>query len=108
MAIPLVDVSSPVEQLRLLVGRIYHAVEAYAHGEATDTTEIVTQCQILEHRAESPEAFAARIRYQPLDLCALMIAVEGGTLQALASRGEEETTADMLHEMTNRPKGDIG
>jgi hypothetical protein len=108
MGTPLVDVTSHVEQLRQLAGRIYHAVEAYAHGEVADTNEIVKQCQILQHRAEDPEVFAARLRYQPLDLCALMIAVEGGMLQALTSRGEEETTADQLEEITNRPKSDIG
>jgi len=37
-----------------------------------------------------------------------MIAVEGGMLQALVSRGDEETTASQLAEMTNRPKIDIG
>jgi hypothetical protein len=36
-----------------------------------------------------------------------MIAVEGGILQALSSRGDE-TTADQLSELTNRPKLHIG
>ena len=37
-----------------------------------------------------------------------MIAVEGGMLQTLSSRGDEETSADQLAELTNRPKLDIG
>lgn len=36
-----------------------------------------------------------------------MIAVEGGILQALSSRGDE-TTADQLAELTSRPKLHIG
>lgn len=99
---------SHAEQLRQLAARIHRAVEAYASGDAADTNEIVRQCEILQHRAESPEVFAARLRYQPLDLCALMIAVEGGTLQALAERSEQETTADELAEITNRLKDNIG
>ncbi|KAK4235619.1 S-adenosyl-L-methionine-dependent methyltransferase [Achaetomium macrosporum] len=95
---------SRVEELRQLAARIQGAVEAYAHGKVADTHEIVRQCQTLQHRAESPETFAERLRYQPLDLCALMIAVEGGMLQALASRGDEEVTADELAEMAKRPK----
>ncbi|KAL2020281.1 hypothetical protein VTK56DRAFT_8605 [Thermocarpiscus australiensis] len=102
-----VKLPSHAEQLRQLAARIHRAVEAYANGDATDTNEIVRDCEILQHRAESPEVFAARLRYQPLDLCALMIAVEGGMLQALAGRAEEETTADELAELTNRPKDDI-
>lgn len=36
-----------------------------------------------------------------------MIAVEGGILQSLSSRGDD-TTAEQLAELTNRPKLHIG
>ncbi|KUL89690.1 hypothetical protein ZTR_00470 [Talaromyces verruculosus] len=91
------------DELRNLAAKIQDAVEIYAQGKAKNSSDIIKLCQDLQYRSESPEVFAERLRYQPLDICALMIAVEGGILQALSSRGDD-TTADQLAELTNCPK----
>ncbi|KAF3391012.1 Demethylsterigmatocystin 6-O-methyltransferase [Talaromyces pinophilus] len=91
------------DELRNLAAKIQDAVENYAQGKAKNSSDIIKLCQDLQYRSESPEVFAERLRYQPLDICALMIAVEGGILQALSSRGDD-TTADQLAELTNRPR----
>ena len=92
-----------VDELRRLAAQIVVAVEKYAAGESDDTSDIVRQCHDMHYTAESPEVFAARLRYQPLDLCALMIALECGILQALTDQGAEEASADMIAKITQRP-----
>jgi len=52
------------EELRHLATQISNAVEAYAQGKSNDSNDVVKQCQVLLHRAESPEVFAERLRYQ--------------------------------------------
>lgn len=99
---------SHADQLRKLAEQIHSAVEASSNGETDNTNDIVRQCHTMQYRAESPEVFAARIRHQPLDLLALMIAVEGGMLHALAHRDDQETSAYKLAELTSRPKSHIG
>jgi hypothetical protein len=53
-----------VEELRRLAARISNAVEAYAEGKTENTNDIARQCHVMHHRAESPEVFAERLRYQ--------------------------------------------
>lgn len=97
-----------VDELRRLATQIVVAVEQYATGQTDDTSEIVRKCHDMHYTAESPEVFAARLRYQPLDLCALMIALECGMLQALTDRGSEETSAELIAKITNKPRSYIG
>lgn len=97
-----------VGELRRLAAQIVVAVEKYASGQTDDTSKIVRKCHDTHYTAESPDAFVARLRYQPLDLCALMIALECGILQALTDRGSEETSAELFAKITKRPKSYIG
>lgn len=56
--------NTKAEELRSLIKRLNFAVEAYSGGHVHDTNEIVKQCQHMLHRAETPEVFAERLRYQ--------------------------------------------
>lgn len=51
-------------ELRNLAAKIQDAVENYAQGKTKNSSEIVKLCQDLQHRSESPEVFAERLRYQ--------------------------------------------
>jgi hypothetical protein len=53
-----------IQELRHLATQISNAVEEYAQGKTESPNEIVKQCHTLHHRAESPEDFAERLRYQ--------------------------------------------
>lgn len=52
------------DELRSLAAKIQDAVENYAQGKAKSSSEIIKLCQNLQHRSESPEVFAERLRYQ--------------------------------------------
>ncbi|KAI0403139.1 S-adenosyl-L-methionine-dependent methyltransferase [Xylaria palmicola] len=96
-----------VQKLQSLGAQIQQAIRDYTEGKTQNTNEIVKQCQSLQFCAESPEVFAERLRYQPLSICALMIAAEGGMLEALVGRGEDGASADQLAQLSKRPKLDI-
>jgi hypothetical protein len=52
------------EELRSLATKIQDAVENYTQGKAKNSSDIIKLCQDLQHRSESPEVFAERLRYQ--------------------------------------------
>ncbi|KAE8552342.1 hypothetical protein EYB25_006236 [Talaromyces marneffei] len=71
------------DELRNLAAKIQHAVENYTQGKDKNSSDVIKLCQDLQHRSESPEVFTERLT----DI----------------SRGDE-TTADQLAELTDRPK----
>ncbi|KAK8055193.1 hypothetical protein PG993_000420 [Apiospora rasikravindrae] len=96
-----------IAELQALGAQVQQAIADYAVGKTQDTNDIARRCHLLAHRAEAPEVFAERLRYQPLSICALMIAIEGGMLQALASSPEANISAEQLAQITRRHKLDI-
>lgn len=61
MAIPQ---DTRIDELRNLAAKIQDAVENYAQGKVKNSSGIIKLCQDLQHRSESPEVFAERLRYQ--------------------------------------------
>ena len=90
-----------VAELRGLLARINEAVEDYAQDKTDSSNNVVKQTQILQHRAESPEVFAERLRYQVGLVSYCIYSPQSGQVPSIQLTIPRSFSNDLMSRCTN-------